>query len=96
MHNHLPRNFTGPVRGSPAWWEGLEPQLRSNQETGRKGTRKRNSNSNDPQSAPDTTPTSIRHELVARVRKEIEAGTYDSPDKWEAALDRLLERLGED
>jgi hypothetical protein len=33
----------------------------------------------------------IRHDLVARVRKEIAAGTYDTPEKWQAALDRLLE-----
>jgi hypothetical protein len=31
----------------------------------------------------------VRQELVARVRQEIRAGTYDTPDKLEAALDRL-------
>jgi hypothetical protein len=36
---------------------------------------------------------SIRQDLVARVRREIAAGTYDTPEKWEAALDRLCERL---
>jgi len=35
----------------------------------------------------------IRWELVARVRREIAAGLYDSPDKWEIALDRLLDEL---
>lgn len=35
----------------------------------------------------------IRHDLVARVRREIRAGTYDTPEKLEAALDRLAERL---
>ena len=35
----------------------------------------------------------IRHELVARVRREIAAGTYDTPAKMEQALDRLLKRL---
>jgi hypothetical protein len=35
----------------------------------------------------------VRLELVARVRQEIAAGTYDTPDKWEAALDRLCRRL---
>ena len=34
----------------------------------------------------------VRHELVARVRREIVAGTYDTPDKFEAALDRMAER----
>jgi hypothetical protein len=35
----------------------------------------------------------IRVDLVERVRREIAAGTYDTPAKWEAALDRLYERL---
>jgi hypothetical protein len=35
----------------------------------------------------------IRHDLVERVRREIEAGTYDTPERWEAALERLAERL---
>ena len=41
---------------------------------------------------PGREPT-IRHELVARVRREIEAGTYDTPEKLDTALARLLERL---
>ncbi len=35
----------------------------------------------------------IRLDLVERVRREIAAGTYDTPAKWEAALDRLCESL---
>jgi hypothetical protein len=34
----------------------------------------------------------IRHELVARVRREIAAGVYETPEKMEAALERLLAR----
>jgi hypothetical protein len=37
--------------------------------------------------------TDIRIELVQRVRREIAVGTYETPEKWEAALDRLLDRL---
>jgi len=36
----------------------------------------------------------IRADLVARVRREIAAGRYDTPDKWDVALSRLLSRLG--
>jgi hypothetical protein len=43
-----------------------------------------------PAEAPDE---DFRPDLVARVRAAIAAGTYDSPDKWEAALDNLLQRL---
>ena len=35
----------------------------------------------------------VRAELVARVRREIAAGAYDTPEKWGAALERLLGRL---
>jgi hypothetical protein len=37
----------------------------------------------------------IRRPLIERVRREIAAGTYDTPEKFEAALERLLRRLGE-
>ena len=35
----------------------------------------------------------IRTDLVSRVRREIAEGRYDTPQKWNAALDRLLDRL---
>jgi hypothetical protein len=35
----------------------------------------------------------IRADLVRRIRAEIAAGTYDTPEKWEAALDKLWKRL---
>jgi hypothetical protein len=35
----------------------------------------------------------IRTELVERVRREIAAGTYDTPEKLDIALDRLLDQL---
>jgi hypothetical protein len=31
--------------------------------------------------------------LVARVRREIAAGVYETPEKWEAALEQLWQRL---
>jgi len=35
----------------------------------------------------------VREDLVARVRGEIEAGTYETPDKIDALLDGLAEDL---
>jgi hypothetical protein len=35
----------------------------------------------------------IRAELVARVRQEIAEGRYETAEKWDEALDRLLARL---
>jgi anti-sigma28 factor (negative regulator of flagellin synthesis) len=35
----------------------------------------------------------VRAELVARVKKEIEAGTYETPQRIDAAVDKLMEDL---
>ena len=40
-------------------------------------------------------PDGIRHGLVARVRAEIAAGTYDTEEKWLAAEEALLRRIEE-
>jgi hypothetical protein len=42
--------------------------------------------------APEATED-FRPDLVERVRHEIAAGIYDTPDKWEEALDRLFDRV---
>ncbi|HZZ78209.1 MAG TPA: hypothetical protein VFE62_06805 [Gemmataceae bacterium] len=86
MHEHGPDELAGPVRGSAAWWQalGTPPEAATdNAPTTETAPRKRK----QPSAAP------IRKDLVDRVRKEIAAGTYDTREKWEAALDRLLERL---
>lgn len=36
----------------------------------------------------------IRADLVARVRGEIAAGTYETPGKLASAVDRLLDEMG--
>ena len=41
----------------------------------------------------DTTEPLFRAELVAEIRRQIAAGTYETPEKWQVALDRLLDRL---
>ncbi|MGB2820563.1 MAG: flagellar biosynthesis anti-sigma factor FlgM [Phycisphaerae bacterium] len=35
----------------------------------------------------------VRADLVARVKQEIEAGTYETPERIEAAVDKLLDDL---
>jgi hypothetical protein len=35
----------------------------------------------------------IRADLVERVRREIAEGVYETPEKWQAALECLLDRL---
>lgn len=97
MQQHGPTELNGPVRGSRGWWQGLgeEPPLVETEscdqpdsvQTKRPRRSKRSVGRGIP---PD------RQQLIDRVRGEIAAGTYDSPQKWEAALDRLLDRLERD
>jgi hypothetical protein len=44
-------------------------------------------------SALTTTAEPFRPDLVERVRRDIAAGTYDTDEKWEAALDHLFDHL---
>ena len=94
MFAHGPNCLKGPVTQAREWWqadtgEGWQahpnsPQQReaSIMDIGQRDLR--------PSDAP------IRTELVERVRREIAQGTYDTPEKWAAALDRLLRRLEAD
>jgi negative regulator of flagellin synthesis FlgM len=36
----------------------------------------------------------VRQELVNNIRSQIAAGTYDTPDKMNAAMERLLDQMG--
>jgi negative regulator of flagellin synthesis FlgM len=36
----------------------------------------------------------VRQDLVNSIRAQINAGTYDTPEKFDAALERLLDTLG--
>jgi hypothetical protein len=92
MHQHGPSDLGGPLRGTPAWWQGTGPLPDSSSEgasaptTPRKGKKRMTKTKRKISEA-------VRPELVERIRREIAEGTYDSPEKWEAALDRLLNRL---
>ncbi len=86
MYQNGPKTLVGPRRGTPGWWQELgrldaiaTPNTRQRARKCARQTTQRSSQ--------------IRTELVERVRREIAAGTYDTPQKWEAALDRLLDGL---
>ena len=87
MHEHGPDELSGPVRGSTAWWQalGTPPEATATEDA---PTPETPAPKRKPKSA-----TPIRKELVERVRQQIAAGTYDTQEKWEAALERMLERL---
>ena len=87
MHQHGPTDLTGPLRGTRAWWQGTGAGPDESSEG--TGTLTRNDNRDD-------TDEPIRTELVERLRQEIAGGAYDTQEKWEAALDRLLDRIDEE
>src|SRR5947209_6360741 len=80
MLKHGPCCLPGPVSRVRTWWAAAPEQRKTPRMNDRP--------------APAPADSDIRADLVARVRREIAAGTYDTPEKWEKALDRLLERLG--
>ena len=45
---------------------------------------------------PQLSAPEVRQELVARIRQEIQAGTYDTVEKFEAALERLTAQLDDE
>ncbi|MDR2346489.1 MAG: flagellar biosynthesis anti-sigma factor FlgM [Planctomycetaceae bacterium] len=41
----------------------------------------------------ESSVTGVRFDLVNRVKSEIAAGNYDTPDKMDIAVDRMIEKL---
>jgi anti-sigma28 factor (negative regulator of flagellin synthesis) len=82
MHWHNPVCLRGPVSRTRTCWK------RANT------TKKRTMDHRTPRK--NQPRTDIRVELVERIRREIAAGTYETPEKWQAALDRLMDRLEEE
>ena len=89
MHEQGPNDMGGPLRGTSVWWHGRSDQAGPLSEETPEGRQPSVGTQEDDEPM-------IRQELVERVRREIAAGDYDTPARWEAALDRLLDRLNED
>jgi anti-sigma28 factor (negative regulator of flagellin synthesis) len=83
MHRHPANCLRGPVSRKRTRWARSG---RKDQPVHRAG------GSAD---APRPSDSDIRWELVERIRREIADGTYDTPEKLEQALRRLLEELEE-
>jgi hypothetical protein len=80
MHHHGPKCLEGPVSGKQSWW--LHPNENPLPMT-----------SPSALEPPRGDQESVRGELVQRIRREIAAGTYETPEKIERALSRLLAHL---
>ena len=87
MHEHGPDELIGPIRGTAAWWRGMgaQPDLPDDGPPAPKKIRKKRRSSDIPP---------LRNERIERIRREIADGTYDTQEKWEAALDCLFDQLG--
>jgi hypothetical protein len=83
MHTHRPSCLEGPVSGRRDWWRGARAASESDA-TARDTTEETPLQDDDP---------NFRADLVAKVRRQIADGTYDTPERWEEALDRLCDRL---
>jgi negative regulator of flagellin synthesis FlgM len=94
MHRHNASRLQGPVSRARGWWTGWTPEVPV--AGGALLADRGAMDMNDCFGDEHLDHCDIRADLVERVRREIEAGTYDTPEKWDAALDRLLDRLQED
>ena len=47
----------------------------------------------EPINSSESSASGVRFELVNRIKREIAEGTYDTPDKMDIAMDRLIGRL---
>lgn len=91
MHSHGPKCLEGPVRGTPGWWQELGKKQEGKQPAAL--PRKKRSRRVGGKNQSRRCGSGIRQELVDKIRQEIEAGVYETQEKWEAALERLLEHL---
>jgi hypothetical protein len=93
MQRHGPDPLAGPLRGTSAWWHGRPDPAPT--KPAQQAQPPMNDTPPTPESAKRTRrPRKIRAELVARVKKEIAEGTYETDERWHAALDRMVERMG--
>ena len=89
MFRHGPSCLEGPVSRMKEWWlttPAKESELSKPSPPGSCGLAP----------CPLAPDAPMRVELVERVRHDIASGTYDTPEKWQIALERLLDRLEAD
>jgi hypothetical protein len=96
MIAHAASCLNGPITHDREWWRNAaeDDQLMACRHPQPQHTVKRPTDQLDvcPPGAPSET-AEVRWDLVQRIRQEIAAGTYDTPEKLEIALERLRARL---
>ena len=94
MHIHGPNLLQGPISRRRIWWNSSDDDIMEAMSSF--SPHKDAGPTKDGGKNPPSKDAPIRKELVERVRREIAEGTYDTPEKWDIALDRLFKRLEED
>jgi hypothetical protein len=87
MHRHGPDCLDGPLSRTAPWWlnPALSPASPSASAAADRTT--------VPLQNPSLQDQRFRAELVERVRREIAEGRYETQEKLQAALERLLDDL---
>ncbi|HLN31119.1 MAG TPA: hypothetical protein VK395_25485 [Gemmataceae bacterium] len=92
MYRHGPDCLEGPVSRTTRNWNEIAASKGSGSPP--------NSMDQGPEQDPESqfagqsgASSGIRWELVKRVRREIAGGVYETPEKWEAALEGMLRIL---
>lgn len=88
MHFHVKSKKRHSVSRLPGWWTRRDMTFPGLLAQASRGSTMDNRRLREPAREPE-----IRVELVARVRREIAEGLYETPEKLEIALQRLLDRL---
>lgn len=88
MFNHGPSCLNGPVSRERGWWSLEEVEILFRME-------RHPIPMDDTAREVDDDDRPIRVELVERIRREIAEGTYETPEKLQAALERMFEHLQE-
>ncbi len=86
MLHHGPSLLKGPISHARSWWVGEDAETAPGETAANAATG----------NSPAPADGSIRADLVERIRREIADGTYETPEKWDIALSRLLNRLESD
>jgi hypothetical protein len=94
MHLHGPVCLEGPISRERGWWNGPAHSPPASHPA--RSATERVAAMNDFPTPPSPADSAIRIDLVERIRQEIADGIYETPEKWDTALDRLLKRLEEE
>jgi hypothetical protein len=84
MFRHRPSCSQGPVSRTRAWWSASRASGAGRDLAGADGG-----------SCGALGDSEIRADLVERVRRAIADGRYETPEKWEVALEALYRRLND-